>query len=164
MKDKGLNSASLQGFKGVVRVQRLKRSPIRRKSRKRQPGDDPAYCVFVRRFFCVVCASGQLVQNYRDFTYIRDGDGYLAPILQNSPTECAHVGRRGLSQKCPDCESLPLCAIEHHRIGPESHHRLGKRFWGFHGLNRVKLITQLQALYEVESGKPARLRRKVRVP
>jgi hypothetical protein len=132
----------------------IKRSVIRRRPRKRQPGDDPAYRAFVRTFGCVVCFASKLIR------LSLDGRNF-----QTSPTECAHVGRRGLSQKCPDCESLPLCAIKHHRIGPESHHRLGKRFWGFHGLNRVELIRELQALYrlEVESGKTARLRGVVRL-
>jgi hypothetical protein len=132
----------------------IQRSAIRRKPRKRQTGDNPAYRAFVRTFACILCVRpiGLLIRQGQEV------------VVQLSNTECAHVGRRGLSQKCPDCESLPLCALEHHRIGPKSHHTLGKRFWGFHGLNRVALITQLQALYEVESGKPARLRRKVRVP
>jgi hypothetical protein len=145
MKNKGLNGGTRRNFRGVVRSSAVP-------SRKR--GEDPRYRAFIRSFGCVACFGGIMPP---------DEFGPLENLLQGSRTECAHVGRRGLSQKCPDCESLPLCAIEHHRIGPESHHRLGKRFWDFHGLNRVELITQLQALYEVESGKPARLRRKVRV-
>jgi hypothetical protein len=142
MKDQCLNSGSVQGYKGVVRLQRLKRSPIRRKPRKRQKGDNPAFRAFVRTFACVACI-GELQR----ITFSWDEDQQ-----QHSPTECAHVGRRGLAQKCPDCESLPLCAIEHHRIGPESHHRLGKRFWGFHGLDRVGLIKQMQSLWAEETG------------
>ncbi len=115
------------------------RSPIRRKPRKRQSGDNPAFRAFVRTFACVACYDQLIRETVPAY-----------PFIQTSPTECAHVGRRGLSQKCPDCESLPLCAIEHHRVGPESHHKLGKRFWGFHGLDRVALIRELQALYEVE--------------
>jgi hypothetical protein len=65
-------------------------------------------------------------------------------------TECAHVGRRGLGQKCSDYESLPLCAV-HHRTGRESHHRLGKRFWAFHCLSRVALVTELRRVYALES-------------
>lgn len=143
MKDQGLNRASPKGFKGVVRLQRLKRSPIKRKPRKRQPGDDPAYRAFVRTFGCVACF-GKLIRS--DELYVCEA------IRQRSVTECAHVGARGLSQKCPDSQSLPLCAIEHHRVGPESHHVLGKRFWGFHGLDRMSLIKQMQQLYRLNGG------------
>lgn len=121
----------------------IRRSTIRRKPRKRQVGDNPAFRAFVRTFGCVACF-GKLIR--RDELYVCEA------IRQHSVTECAHVGIRGLSQKCPDSQSLPLCAIEHHRVGPESHHKLGKRFWGFHGLDRISLIKQMQRLFEENQG------------
>jgi hypothetical protein len=132
----------------------IRRSPIRRKPRKRQSGDDPAYRAFVRSFGCVVCYRSLLSPRQLGRSIYPDypGIGYPGTRRQTSPTECAHVGRRGLSQKCPDYESLPLCAVEHHRIGPGSHHKLGKRFWGFHGLDRAELIAELQALYRAQGG------------
>lgn len=63
-------------------------------------------------------------------------------------TEAAHVGQRGLSQKCSDRETIPLCAF-HHRTGPESHHRLGKLFWKHHGLDRYELIRELQSQFDM---------------
>ena len=122
-------------------IEGLKRSPLQRKPRKHQPGDNPAYRAFVRTFGCVAC-----------YHQLLPADETLQ-WRQNSATECAHVGRRGLSQKCPDSESLPLCAIEHHRVGPESHHVLGKRFWGFYGLDRTGLIKQMQSLWAEESAR-----------
>jgi len=61
--------------------------------------------------------------------------------------EAAHVGDRAFGQKCPDTETLPLCR-KHHRLGPQSHHHLGKRFWLVWNLNRDHLIARLNANYE----------------
>ncbi len=123
-----------------VRIARKARIPNKRLKQRRGSVKDPAYRAFVRSFGCVACF-GKL---------ILDGSEWNMWRIQTSPTECAHVGTRGLSQKASDYESLPLCAIEHHRVGPESHHKLGKRFWGFHGLNRVELIHQLQELWKTQ--------------
>lgn len=60
--------------------------------------------------------------------------------------EAAHVGARGFGQKCPDSEAIPLCAW-HHRIGPTSHHRLGKTFWVYHGMDKEALIAELNRRY-----------------
>jgi hypothetical protein len=112
---------------------------MRRKPR-RGPIVDEDFRRFVRTFACIVCARGLL---------IREVDGWQWRY-QHSRTECAHVGRRGVGQKCSDCESLPLCAFRHHSVGVYSHHTLGKRFWGFHGLDRHALITEMQRLYALE--------------
>jgi len=74
--------------------------------------------------------------------------------IQTTPTEAAHVGERGLGQKCSDRETIPLCAA-HHRTGPESHHVLGKKFWQHHGLDRDEIVAELNRLYEKENGKCA---------
>ena len=103
---------------------------------------DPLYRDFVRCFGCVACTRG-LLTGLCDALHGID----LNIPVQKSFTECAHVGRRGLSQKCSDRESLPLCAL-HHRFGVESHHRLGKRFWQAHRLNRAALILELNRLYK----------------
>jgi hypothetical protein len=63
--------------------------------------------------------------------------------------EAAHVGERGLGQKCPDRQTLPLC-IEHHTAGPHSHHKLGRGFWSFWKLDRYELIAEFNARYEGE--------------
>ena len=54
-----------------------------------------------------------------------------------------------LSQRCPDREAIPLCAF-HHREGASSHHKLGKLFWTFHGLDKAELIAKYQKKYEEE--------------
>jgi len=89
-----------------------------------KPSRHSDYLRFIRRQPCVVCA-------------------------RTWGIESAHTGQRGLGQKADDRFALPLCR-HHHRTGQDSHHRLGKRFWGFHGLNRVELIQQLQKLYTDE--------------
>lgn len=96
---------------------------------------DKAYLAFISRLACIVCAS-ELMRNLRS-------------IGQVSPTEVAHVGERGLSQKCSDRETLPLC-MWHHRIGPEAHHKLGKKFWDHHGLDKDVLIAEYNRKYEEE--------------
>lgn len=126
----------------IARYSRPKRSKLIKKKRKPKKGDNPAYRAFVREFACVACFG----------CLLSDEGGVFFSKRQQSPTECAHVGARGLSQKCPDSQSLPLCAIEHHQVGPESHHVLGKRFWGFHGLDRAELIKQMQELFQESQG------------
>lgn len=64
------------------------------------------------------------------------------------PVTVAHVGERAFGRKCHYSQTLPIC-VEHHlwEGGPESQHRLGKRFWEFHGLDRDALIAEHQARY-----------------
>jgi hypothetical protein len=127
----------------IARYSRPKRSRIIKKPRKKQPGDNPAYRAFVQEFACLVCADGKLI---RESVF---WEGWRR-FSQHSHTEAAHCGVRGLGQLAQDNTCLPLCAIEHHRVGPESHHKLGKRFWGFHGLDRSSLIKQMQSLWAEE--------------
>lgn len=126
----------------------IRGSAIRHKPRKRQIGDNPAFRAFVRTFGCVACF-GKLVRDFRWMDAIEPDVTMWS--RQRSPTEAAHCGPRALSRKASDDTCLPLCAIEHHRVGPESHHKLGKRFWGFHGLDRSVLIKQMQSLWAEES-------------
>ena len=90
---------------------------------------DPAYLKWLHGEPCFIC--------------------YLFRLEQNGRTEAAHVGDRGLSQKCPDSQALPCCAW-HHRTGPESLHRLGGKFWQRWGLDKAELITAYRKKYEEE--------------
>lgn len=103
---------------------------------------DPLYRDFVRCFGCIVCTRGLLIGQCDAW----DGLDLTGPF-QRHRTECCHVGRRGLSQRCSDRESLPLCGL-HHTWGILSHHRLGKRFWSVWKLNRAELIRELNRLYK----------------
>lgn len=65
---------------------------------------------------------------------------------QKAVTEAAHIGDRGLGKKCSDLETAPLC-VDHHRIGPQAHHIMGKLFWPFHRLNRDTVVRNLNEQY-----------------
>lgn len=73
----------------------------------------------------------------------------------SSRVESAHVGlstsRRGLSQKYPDIESIPLCGLEHHREGKFSIHRMGPAefFKHFHA-DRDEVIRMFQNIWRPE--------------
>ncbi len=112
--------------------QMLKRTPIRHQRAKPRRGRliDKAYKAWISTLECVVC------------------DRYLT--CQVTPTEVAHVGARGLGQKCSDRDTLPLCAI-HHRTGTHAYHVLGKKFWKLHRLDRDQLIAKYREAYAAES-------------
>ncbi len=99
----------------------------------KQPAKDPAYLDFIRTLPCAVCVR------------LAEALGGYKP--QPSPTEAAHVGIRGLRQKCSDREAIPLCGW-HHRESPASHHRLGKLFWVFQQLDREKLVLGYRMAFE----------------
>ena len=61
--------------------------------------------------------------------------------------EAAHVGPRAFGQKCPDREVLPICRWDH-RIGPHSHHKLGRKFWMFWKLDKEQLIQKFNEQFE----------------
>lgn len=108
----------------------ISRCPIR-KVRVGQPRKglviDDAYRAFIRSQPCICCGSRRYV-------------------------ECAHVGIRGMGQKCSDYDTLPLCSA-HHVQGPESHHVLGRRFWTVWGLDRTSLIEKYQQEYLAAGGR-----------
>jgi len=68
-------------------------------------------------------------------------------LHQQWPTEAAHIGPHGMSQKADDTEAAPLCSREHHQEGPESLHVLGKKFWEHHGIDWPELRASLIAQY-----------------
>jgi hypothetical protein len=109
---------------------------IRRLSIIRRPPPPPSvevlkYWEWIRQQPCCVCVS--------------------LGMKQRSKTEVSHVGARGLGQKCVGQEVLPLCAYGHHREGILSHHKLSKRFWIVHGLNRFQLLLDFQERYFLEN-------------
>lgn len=103
--------------------------PRQRYEPRKGPLDDPAYLNFIRSLPCAIC------------TLLRG--------RQSGRTEAAHVGQRGLGQKCSDHETIPLCHL-HHREGEHAHHRIGKRFWSFWSLDRFELIGRYRRMYERE--------------
>lgn len=72
-------------------LHRRARLPARRATPRRGPARDPAYLAWVRSLPCL-----------------------LAGLGCEGAVEAHHAGRRGLGQKCPDREAVPLCR-RHHR-------------------------------------------------
>src|SRR5690242_2726336 len=83
---------------------------------------DDAYLAWLRTLPCIACATLRYV-------------------------EAAHVGPRGISQKCHDRQALPICS-EHHWRGAKSVHVLGRKFWEVWGLDRYRLIAEHNQQYE----------------
>ena len=84
---------------------------------------------------------------------------YMAFIAQQKcvvcgrwPVDVAHVGElgKGMSNKCDNRQTLPLCHVEHHQEGPLAIHKIDggpAAFWLRHGLNRDALIARFNAEY-----------------
>lgn len=129
----------------ITRYSYIRRSPLIRKPRRYVvPPEILAYWDWVRKQPCICCPS-------------REGRTMRGIMWQQSPTEVAHVGSRGVGQKSSGWEVLPLCKFHHRRGFPLSHHTLGKRFWSFHGLDRYRLIRELRERYFGLTGQKAAL-------
>ncbi len=101
----------------------------------------PAYRAWIRAKPCYIC----YLQVYGYF-----GAGEIGAVFgrQATRTEVAHIGERGLGQKCSDRQTMPLCN-EHHQSGKDAHHGpIGRGFWAHHGLDRDAVIRQLNEAYE----------------
>lgn len=110
----------------MKRYSPIQRMTLRRRKTKPHAGTDPKYLNWIRTLACLVCLAGEQV----------------------SLTEAAHTGVRGLGQKAPDRQAVPLCAAAHHRLGPESYHVLGKAFCEHHSLDIAGVVTWLNTRYD----------------
>jgi hypothetical protein len=109
----------------ITRRTYIRRSWLKRKPRRYVvPDDILAYWDWIRAQPCAVCGGRRGI-------------------------EAAHVGLRGLGQKCDGWEVLPLCKTHHARGLPASHHTLGKKFWSFHNLDRYPAIRKYWRLYDL---------------
>lgn len=123
-----------------------------RSASRRRFGKDPAYLEWLHTLPCLCCwgfpggyqPSGTCLV-YWEYERLNGNPS------QGTPTEAAHVGLRGLSQKCPDREAIPLCR-EHHTQDPFSSHRMGKKFWEHYGIDRDALIQSLNRAYKESNG------------
>jgi len=107
-------------------------TPVRqRRSRPRRgPERSPEYLAWIRTLECVVCA--------------RVGGG--AAVIEAAHTNA--LGPRGMSQKASDFSAVPLCS-GHHRINPDSYHRLGEeRFERAHQIKLQEAVSALHELYD----------------
>lgn len=107
----------------IQRRKPLRRTPIRKRRSKPRRGRerDPKYLAWIASLPCFLCGIW--------------------------PVEVAHLGDRGLSQKCHDRETGPLCHNDH-QAGKYALHRLGKRFWEHHGIDKAELIAEYNRRYD----------------
>lgn len=142
----------------------LNRAPLKRGRRKKRPEgwDDPAYLEWIRRWPCYVCLRMKCRKYSFSFLEMIDdrvarASAAVSTLYCCGRTEAAHIGQRGLRQKCKDREAMPLGQKHHlHQTaggGPESHHSLGVKFWNHHGLERDTVMAILNDLYHRETGK-----------
>lgn len=113
-----------------------------RSATKARVGKDPEYLEWIASQPCLCCEIMKRNMRAAGIEFVIHA--------QETRTEAAHVGPRGLSQKCPDRETLPLCGWEHHREGKLSVHKLGRKFWDMWSIDREKLIAEYQARFEAE--------------
>lgn len=100
---------------------------MRPRARKPKRERNPGYLSWIRSLPCLIC--------------------YRNGVMQRSRTDAHHHGPRGLGTKVADDRAVPLCHEEHHIFGPESAHRLGKRFAEVHGVDMEAEIERLQSGY-----------------
>jgi hypothetical protein len=124
---------------------------------KRRPGfDDPKYQKWLRAWPCLACFAHWCEYTDVSFTTAARERWYwavrfLRDTTQCGPTEVAHVGVRGLGQRCKDRDALPL-GVGHHRIDKDAAHVLGKKFWAYHGIDRTEALEMLRRIYKEETG------------
>lgn len=125
----------------------------RRKPRRGRVKDEK-YLAFIREWPCYICFL-QKIRRLGGLSVPSHNPWWLREVWAWETartcgiTEAAHVGIRGLGQKCSDREAIPL-GEAHHRTGPDSHHVLGKKFWEHHKIDRDAAIAFFQAAYSME--------------
>lgn len=127
------------------------RKPLRRSPLVRRPAS--------ARRVALEKAAKKLRRTLKDGKGTRKGDRNYLRWLTTQPcavcgamgTDPAHVGERGMGEKCPDREAIPLCPRHHRRQFPQSHHSLGKGFWLFHELDKAEQIKKYNDLYDSPS-------------
>jgi len=67
---------------------------------------------------------------------------------ESQPSQAAHFGPRGLSQKTCDKNAIPLC-VNCHLEGKDAHHRDAKHFEQKHYLDVPALIARLNRVWEL---------------
>ncbi len=135
----------LQDLMKAERGTPRKRIKQRRTKPRKGVLKDPKYLAFIAQQPCFICSTTLERDRKRKTPAF-----CLYPELwmyQVGRTEVAHVGDRGLGQKCSDRETLPICE-RHHRTGPLALHKLGKKFWTHFGIDKAAQLSYYQSLYE----------------
>jgi hypothetical protein len=144
----------------------IKGTPLKKRFPKRKKGfDDPNFRGWVKEWPCLICfirwCKGQEIAWFNAPVWMRLAVAELRE-LEDHPGPCAHVefahvGGRGLSQRCADKYGMPLGRWHHQHVtipggGPESHHTLGRKFFARHGIDRDAVLEILWKLYREETG------------
>lgn len=114
---------------------------------KRKAHENHEYLAWLRTLPCWGCYAPVYFVEARGFDLMDSRFNELPKRF----TEAAHIGssttHRGLSQKVPDIESIPLCAMCH-REGQFSIHKIGpRRFFALHLADRDEVIQMFQKMY-----------------
>lgn len=90
---------------------------------------NPEHRAFIRTFPCILWGVGEHKCSGR--------------------IEAAHTGPHGRGQKAVDESCLPLCTNAH-QTGQFAQHKMGWRFWKYHGIDRDALVSKFVELGRAE--------------
>ena len=132
-----------------------------RASRRPRAGSEPQYLAFVRKLPCMVCYAdfwgywlgvpNEARCNLLEMVEILNRGAVQR--LQETPTEAAHLGfstsLRGLGQKYPDLEAIPLCRGHH-----TQQHQATAGWWErtLPDLDRDAILKALGEVYRASDG------------
>ena len=112
-----------------VKRSRLKPSANRNATRFGGVPANPEHRAFIRTFPCILYGVGDHRCSGR--------------------IEAAHTGPHRRGQKAVDESCLPICT-NGHQTGQFAQHKMGWRFWGYHGVNREELVGKFMELGRAE--------------
>lgn len=115
----------VSGRKSTAKRPAAPKRPKRKPLRFGGVPQNPKYLEFVR---CLCCILYHLQSSGSGTVHVCSGE-----------IQAAHTGRHGRGQKAADETALPMCNSAH-QSSKFSHHKLGKKFWSFWGLDREKLV------------------------
>lgn len=138
--------------------------PINRRPPKRKEGfDDSDYRAWLKTWPCWVCYELHCrLHNFNPVPFRAYADAREMFYQEVSywgcgETQAAHVGTRGLGQRCADKFAIPLGKLHHMHPtaggGQESIHALGRNFWMHFKLDREEILAELHKLYQQETGR-----------
>jgi hypothetical protein len=134
----------------------MKRSPLKRKTpltaKKRIPAADPEKRIAeakLKRSSSLRPRSKTNKKRPRNFPYMLWIKTLPCTVCRRPGSEACHTGPRGLGQKSPDEQCIPLCP-DHHRHRRDALDVAGpRRFEEIHGLDIKALVSRLNDVWFV---------------
>ena len=68
----------------------------------------------------------------------------ILDCCRSNQSDPDHTGPRGMSQTAPDRQAIPLCRSHH----DERQHKYPRTFWKMHGIDKDKLLAELNRRFE----------------